>query len=74
MQKKLLINTIFNTVIIIKLALKFDAKSIKWDNFSKKHHREKLYKQIEEIDWDNEYKINLIYSLQIIYQDLLQFY
>lgn len=46
-------------IFLNKLALKFDYSLIKYDNFSKRHHREKLQKIINEIDWDNKYQINL---------------
>jgi hypothetical protein len=45
-------------VIILCLAAQFDPSLTKWDNFSKRHHRDKLYKYINEIDYDSEYKIN----------------
>jgi hypothetical protein len=44
----------------ISYSLKFDYSLSKYDNFSKRHHREKLYKLINDIDWDNEYKIRLL--------------
>jgi hypothetical protein len=39
--------------------LKFDPSLNKYDNFSKKHHREKLFKLLNDIDWENEYKIKI---------------
>jgi len=41
----------------VSYTLKFDPSLNKYDVFSKKHHRDKLFQIINQIDWDNEYKI-----------------
>ena len=54
--------------------IKFDPILNKYDIFSKKHHREKLFKDIGEIDWDNEYKIKISKRDINPYEDVFETY
>ena len=46
----------------------------KYDNFSKNHHRLKLFTLIGKIDWDNEYKINNFKKEINPYEDVFEKY
>lgn len=54
--------------------LKFDYSLSKYDSFSKKHHREKLFGLIEKIDWQNKTKINTFKKEINPYEDIFEKY
>lgn len=58
----------------ITYSLKFDPYLNKYDTFSKKHHREKLYKLINDLDWENEYKIKVLKKEVNPYEDVFESY
>ena len=58
----------------VSYTLKFDPSLNKYDNFSKKHHREKLFQTISEIDWSNEYKLKMAKKEVNPYENVFESY